>query len=92
MLSQTQVLGGGTCLNVASASAGGSSYGLIIDGSQFFGVRRRHRLFAHRRRGPRIGAQLKITDSKFEHLNNGGITLSTGADAAVGMQISYARS
>jgi len=44
-------------------------------------------LFSHTATGTAFGAQLKITDSKFEHLNNGGITLSTGADAAVNVDL-----
>ena len=85
VLSQTQVLGGGTCLNVASASAGGIPM-VYIDGSQFLGCDDGI-VFSHTATPTAFGAQLKITDSKFEHLNNGAITLSTGADAGVNVDL-----
>ena len=47
VLSQTQVIGANTGLNVASASAGGVPT-IFIDGSPVPGGRRRHRLFTHR--------------------------------------------
>ena len=85
VLSQTQVLGGNTCLNVASASAVGVP-NVYIDGSQFLGCGDGI-VFSHTATGTLNGAQLKITDSKFEHLNNGGITLSSGADAGINMDL-----
>jgi len=88
VLSQTQVLGGGTCLNVASASAGGVPT-VYIDGSQFLGCDDGI-VFSHTAAGTAFSAQLKITDSKLEHLNNGAITLSTGADSSV--QVDLVRS
>ena len=85
VLSQTQVIGGKTCLNVASASAGGVPV-VYIDGSQFLGCDDGI-VFSHTATGTTFGAQLKITDSKFEHLNNGAITVSTGADAGVNVDL-----
>ncbi len=85
VLSQTQVLGGATCLNVASASAGGIPT-VYIDGSQFLGCDDGI-VFSHTATPTAFGAQLKIADSKFEHLNNGAITLSTGADAGVNVDL-----
>ena len=38
---------------------------------------------SHTAAGTAYAAQLKITDSFFEQMNNGGITLSTGSDAAI---------
>lgn len=85
VMSQTQVLGGGTCLNVAS-SAGGGVPAVYVDGSQFLGCDDGI-VFSHTAAGTPFAAQLKITDSKFEHLNNSGITLSAGSDAAIGAEL-----
>ena len=82
-LSQAKLVGMGTCLNVASSSAGGVPL-VYIDGSQFLGCDDGI-VFSHTAAG--TGAQLKITDSKFENLNNGGITLSSGADAGINMDL-----
>jgi len=85
VLSQTQVLGGGTCLNVVSASTGGVP-AVYIEGSQFLGCDYGI-VYSHTATGTAFAAPLKITDSQFEHLNNSAITLSTGADAAVNVDL-----
>jgi len=85
VLSQTQVLGGNTCLNVDNTSAGGVPE-VYIDGSQFLGCDDGI-VVSNTATGTPFGAQLKITDSKFEHLNNSGITVSAGSDAGVNVDL-----
>jgi len=85
VLSQTQVLGGNTCLNVDNASAGGVPE-VYIDGSQFLGCDDGI-VVSHTATGAPFGVQLKITDSKFEHLNNSGITVSTGSDTGANVDL-----
>ena len=85
VLSQTQVLGGKTCLNVDNASAGGVPV-VYIDGGQFLGCDDGI-VVSNTATGTPFGAQLKITDSKFEHLNNSGITVSTGSDAGANVDL-----
>jgi hypothetical protein len=79
------VIGGGTCLNVDSASAGGVPE-VYIDGSQFLGCDDAI-VVSNTATGAPFGVQLKITDSKFEHLNNSGITVSAGSDTGANVDL-----
>ena len=85
VLSQTQVLGGNTCLNVDNASAGGVPL-VYVDGSQFLGCDDAI-VVSNTATGAPFGVQLKITDSKFEHLNNSGITVSAGSDTGANVDL-----
>lgn len=84
-LAQTQLAGMATGLNVVSAIAGGVPY-VNITGSHFIGVDDAI-LFSHTAAGTPYAAQLKVTDSTFELMSNGGITLSSGADAGINVDL-----
>ena len=57
-----------------------------IAGSQFYGGDDGI-VVSHTAVGTAYAGQLKITDSYFQQMNNGGITLSTGANAAMGADL-----
>jgi len=80
-LSQTQLAGMATGLNVVSAVAGAVPF-VNITGSHFVGVDNGI-IFSHTAAGTPYIAQLKIADSSFELLPNAGITISTAADARI---------
>ncbi len=81
LLWQSQILGFGTGLNVNNANAG-SIPKVTVAGSQIYGGDDGI-VVSHTAAGTAYAGQLKITDSFFEQMNNGGITLSTGSNAAI---------
>jgi hypothetical protein len=85
LLWQSQILGFGTGLSVNNSNAGSVPM-VTITGSQIYGGGDGI-VVSHTAAGTTSGGQLKITDSFFERMDNGGITLSTGSDAALGVDL-----
>ncbi len=85
LLWHSQILAFGTGLNVNNANAGSIPMATIA-GSQFYGGDDGI-VVSHTAVGTAYAGQLKITDSFFQQINNGGITLSTGANAAMGADL-----
>jgi hypothetical protein len=80
----SQLIGGDTCLNVNNTSAGGIPNVSIV-GSQLYGCDDGI-IYSNAGAGAGAGGSLRIADSYFEHMNN-GITATTGADAALGIDV-----